>query len=170
MPDATPVQDSPTVTPDGQRLQAFIEGVKFRPSVAQLDERGELSEIYSAGWGFHAERIVYAYNVMIRPGRTKGWSKHLLQDDMQFVVVGTVQYVLYDDRPDSATHRRVNVFTCGDRHRGLLVIPAGVYHAVQNVGDTEAFLINLPTRPYDHGNPDKYRLPLDNDLIPYKFI
>jgi dTDP-4-dehydrorhamnose 3,5-epimerase len=22
---------------------------------------------------------------------------------------------------------------------------------------------------YDHANPDKYRLPLDTDLIPYKF-
>jgi dTDP-4-dehydrorhamnose 3,5-epimerase len=169
MNDAQPVKDSPTVTADGQRLRSLIDGVKFRPSVTHLDERGELSEIYSSAWGFHAEQIVYAYNVMIRAGRTKGWTKHLLQDDMQFVVVGTVKYVLFDDRPDSATHRRINEFTFGDRHRGLLVIPAGVYHAVQNVGETEAFLVNLPTRPYEHGDPDKYRLPLENDVIPYKF-
>ena len=164
-----PIKDSPTVTADGRRLRDFIEGVKFRPSVTHIDERGELSEIYSSAWGFHGERIVYAYNVMIRPGHIKGWTKHLLQDDMQFVVVGTVRYVLYDDREGSPTRGRINELAFGDRHRGLLVIPAGVYHAVQNVGTTEAFLVNLPTRPYDHADPDKYRLPLANDLIPYKF-
>ena len=25
------------------------------------------------------------------------------------------------------------------------------------------------TKPYDHANPDKYRLPLDTDQIPYRF-
>jgi dTDP-4-dehydrorhamnose 3,5-epimerase len=28
--------------------------------------------------------------------------------------------------------------------------------------------VNFPTTPYDHGNPDKYRLPIDTPLIPYK--
>jgi dTDP-4-dehydrorhamnose 3,5-epimerase len=27
----------------------------------------------------------------------------------------------------------------------------------------------MPTRPYDHADPDKYRLPLDNDVIPFRF-
>ena len=27
----------------------------------------------------------------------------------------------------------------------------------------------IPTRPYDHANPDKYRLPIDTPLIPYSF-
>ena len=30
-------------------------------------------------------------------------------------------------------------------------------------------LVNLPTRAYDHAHPDKYRLPLDTDLIPFRF-
>jgi dTDP-4-dehydrorhamnose 3,5-epimerase len=29
--------------------------------------------------------------------------------------------------------------------------------------------VNCPTMAYDHANPDKYRLPLDTDLIPHKF-
>jgi dTDP-4-dehydrorhamnose 3,5-epimerase len=29
--------------------------------------------------------------------------------------------------------------------------------------------INLPTAPYKHADPDKYRLPLDTDEIPYQF-
>ena len=28
---------------------------------------------------------------------------------------------------------------------------------------------NFPTVPYDHADPDKYRLPVDSPLIPYSF-
>jgi dTDP-4-dehydrorhamnose 3,5-epimerase len=49
----------------------------------------------------------------------------------------------------------------------LLRIPAGVYHFVRNIGDDEIVFVNLPSRPYDHEDPDKFRLPFDNSLIPY---
>jgi hypothetical protein len=26
----------------------------------------------------------------------------------------------------------------------------------------------MPSEPYRHDDPDKYRLPLDNDVIPYR--
>jgi len=48
-------------------------------------------------------------------------------------------------------------------------IPAGVWHADHNIGSAEAVVINFPTIQYDHTNPDKYRLPLNTDRIPYKF-
>ena len=53
--------------------------------------------------------------------------------------------------------------------RGLINIPAGVWHAERNLGQTDAVVINFPTMPYDHSSPDKYRLPLDTDRIPYRF-
>ena len=40
------------------------------------------------------------------------------------------------------------------------------WHAVQNVGHEEAAFINMPSQPYRHDDPDKYRLPLENDVIP----
>ena len=42
------------------------------------------------------------------------------------------------------------------------------WHAVQNVGHEEAAFINMPSQPYRHDDPDKYRLPLENDVIPYR--
>ena len=63
----------------------------------------------------------------------------------------------------------LNVMTFGERNRALIVVPAGVWHAVQNVGEREATFINLPTRPYNYEDPDKFRLPLHNDLIPFAF-
>jgi len=48
-------------------------------------------------------------------------------------------------------------------------IPAGVWHADQNVGTTDLVVVNFPTIQYNHQAPDKYRLPLDTDKIPYSF-
>ena len=42
-------------------------------------------------------------------------------------------------------------------------------HAVQNIGHEEAIFINMPSRAYDHADPDKYRLPVKNPLIPFAF-
>jgi len=56
-----------------------------------------------------------------------------------------------------------------ERNRALVVFPQGVYHAIQNIGESEATFVNMPTRAYDHADPDKYRLPIRNDLIPYAF-
>jgi dTDP-4-dehydrorhamnose 3,5-epimerase len=56
-----------------------------------------------------------------------------------------------------------------ERAPALLVIPRGVYHAVRNIGTTDAIFVNMPTRAYDHGDPDKLRLPLKNGVIPFDF-
>jgi dTDP-4-dehydrorhamnose 3,5-epimerase len=51
----------------------------------------------------------------------------------------------------------------------MIIIPNYVMHAVQNIGTTDATFINMPSHPYNHAEPDKYRLPLTNDIIPYRF-
>lgn len=169
MTEEKPVKDSPTVTPDWKRLEPLIEGVviKYVPPVE--DERGEVCEMYRPSWGVSADPLVYVYAVTIRPRRIKGWVVHRKQDDRIFVLRGTVRCALYDDRHDSPTHRRLNVFTVSERRRALVIFPRGVYHAVQNIGESEALFVNMPTASYDHANPDKFRLPVKNDLIPFSF-
>ena len=81
---------------------------------------------------------------------------------------GTIQVVLYDAREDSPTHGLVNDLCFSEHNRALFTIPAGVWHALKNVGDKDALFVNMPTRAYDHADPDKFRLPLDNDVIPYR--
>jgi dTDP-4-dehydrorhamnose 3,5-epimerase len=167
--ETDPIQDRQTVTPEGKRIEPRIAGVVVRPAVTHLDDRGELCEIYNPAWGIHAEPMVYAYQSMVRPHKVKGWIVHHLQDDRLFVSLGTLRIVLYDARDDSSTYGTINEIFLGERNRAMIIIPRGVYHAVHNVGDTDAWFVNLPTRPYDHANPDKYRLPLDTDLIPFRF-
>ena len=169
MPVQTPTRDKQTVTPDGASTNPFISGVVIRYAIPQPDERGELCEIYNPSWGVMDAPLVYVYQSIIRPGRVKGWVVHYEQDDRLFFSSGTVRMGLFDAREDSPTFKRLNVFTISERNRALVIIPRGVFHGIQNVDVCDAVFVNMPTRPYDHLNPDKYRLPLKNDLIPFAF-
>lgn len=166
---SSPVKDVPTVRPDGSRLEPLIAGVVVRHQAPVEDERGGIVEVYRPSWGVHDEPLVYVYQITIMPGVVKGWVQHEHQDDRLFVSRGRVRFALYDDREGSPTRGRLNVFTITDRHRALVVIPKLVFHGVENVGLEEAVCINMPTRPYAHDDPDKSRLPLVNDRIPFDF-
>ena len=66
--------------------------------------------------------------------------------------------MLYDGRTRSPSHGQFAQFHMTGATRALLLIPPGVWHADQNWGDTEAVMINHPTRPFDHNDPDKHRI------------
>ncbi len=164
-----PKKDVQTVTPEGKSVAPLIDGVRTRSAVTIPDDRGSICEIYSNAWNFTDAPLVYVYQVTVRPHKLKGWVVHYKQDDRLFLSQGTLKIVLYDAREASPTHGMLNVLYLSEHNRGLINIPRGVFHAIQNVGDTDALFINLPSRPYDHTDPDKYRLPPNNDVIPYRF-
>lgn len=162
------VKDPASVRPDGERLEALIDGVEIRRTRTQADDRGTLCEIFDPRWGFTDDPLVYAYLVTLRPGQVRGWVVHLEQNDRLFVFGGVLRVVLYDARQRSDTYGRLNVLHFGDHDRALVSIPAGVYHGVKNVSDREGAFVNLPSQPYRHEDPDKYRLPADSNVIPYQ--
>ncbi|MGI9088951.1 MAG: cupin domain-containing protein [Chthoniobacterales bacterium] len=164
-----PKKDVQTTTASGEPILDLIEGVRIRPATPLADERGTLCEILNPAWALHEAPIVYVYQFTIRPGKIKGWHQHHLHDDRIFLSQGTVKVVLYDDRPDSPTYRKVNEICRTEHQRTIMVIPAFVYHAHQNIGHTEALFVSMPTRAYNHADPDVFRLPLGTDYIPYQF-
>ena len=163
------VRDVQTVEPEGTSVAQRIEGVCIRDLPPQVDDRGWLCELYDPRWGFHEAPLVYAYAVSVRPGVIKGWAMHKHHEDRYAMILGRMRVVLYDDRPTSSTRGQLSVIDLSDQHRQLLSIPIGVWHADQNIGEIEALFMNFPTQPYDHASPDKYRLPLNTDQIPYRF-
>ena len=164
-----PRKDPASITADGVPLSRLIDGVVVRYQRPIEDRRGEVLEVYRPSWGVHDAPLVYVYQVRVRPGAIKGWVKHQHQEDRLSFMTGVVRWVLYDDRPDSPTHRMLSDLVFSERNAALLVIPRGVYHAVRNIGTTDAIFLNLPTQPYDHDDPDKLRLPLKNTVIPFEF-
>jgi dTDP-4-dehydrorhamnose 3,5-epimerase len=162
-------RDPQSVTAEGESVQELLAGVRVRRVVTHIDHRGSVCELYNPAWGFTEEPLVYVYQTTIRPGQIKGWVLHLEQDDRLCFMFGDVQVVLFDGRIESPTFESLNVLHFGESNRGLLRIPRGVYHAIHNVGRHDAVFVNMPTRAYQHEDPDKYRLPLDTDAIPYRF-
>lgn len=164
-----PRKDVRTTNDAGEPLLDLIDGVVIRHANTLADERGTLCEILNPNWTLHEAPIVYVYQFTIRPGKIKGWHQHHLHDDRIFISQGTVKVVLYDDRPESPTYRKLNEIYRTEHDRTIMVIPAFVYHAHQNVGNTDALFVSMPTRPYNHADPDVYRLPIGTDYIPYQF-
>jgi dTDP-4-dehydrorhamnose 3,5-epimerase len=137
--------------------------------VTHPDERGTLCEIFNPAWDLSDEPLVFVYQVTIRPGQVKGFVLHKTYSDRLFFSIGTVKVVLYDDREGSPTRGMLNELHYSEHNRTVLVIPPGVWHAVQNVGSIDSMMINCPTKAYRHEDPDKWALPRDSELIPYSF-
>jgi dTDP-4-dehydrorhamnose 3,5-epimerase len=164
-----PVRDGQTVTPDGEPVRVFPAGVTVRDIKTHADDRGTVFELFDPRWGWHPAPLVFSYCFTVRPGMVKGWGVHHDHDDRYALLFGEMKTVLYDDRPESETYRAITEVMLTEHRRQLLSIPPGVWHANHNVGSTEVVVVNFPTIPYDHANPEKFRLPLDTDQIPYRF-
>ena len=125
--------------------------------------------MFDLRWNWHPDPIVFVYSFTIRPGRIKGWGMHKEHEDRYFVLCGEMEVVLYDPRPDSPTKGQVSKVILSEYDRRIMNVPIGVWHANRNLSQKDLVVVNFPTIPYDHAKPDKYRLPLDTDQIPFKF-
>lgn len=145
-----------------------IDGVRVRRLVGNRDGRGELTVLMTSL--DDATAIApHVYHVVAEPQSIRAWVYHKVQADRLAFFAGSFRLVLYDIRPDSPTHGRLNVLDVGAANRALVTIPPFVIHGVQNRDTRPASFINMPTRPYDPARPDKSRLPYGHPDIPYAF-
>ncbi len=142
----------------------LIAGVRVKELKVIPDQRGRLMEMLRAddelfvGFG-------QVYLTTTLPGVVKAWHLHRKQIDNVVCVSGMIRLGLYDDRMDSPTLGKVNEFYLGDYGPRLVQIPPGVYHGWKCISPGEALIINTVTEPYNHQDPDEYRLdPHDNDI------
>lgn len=144
----------------------MIDGVRIKDLRVLPDERGYLMEILRSDDEVF-ERFGQAYVTAAYPGVVKAWHYHERQTDYFCVLAGMAKVVLYDRRDGSTTQGEINEFFLGERQSQLLVIPPGVYHGFKNIGTGTCLLLNLPTEPYDHGEPDEHREPPHGGVVPY---
>jgi dTDP-4-dehydrorhamnose 3,5-epimerase len=163
------IRDQQTVTPEGEAVTHLISGVSIRPLPTHFDARGSVTEIFDFRWNWRPDPIVFSYVFTIRPGIVKGWNLHREHEDRYAILKGEMELVLFDPRPDSPTCGKVCRIVLTEHQRSLVNVPVNVWHADHNIGTTDVIVVNFPSAPYDHANPDKYRLPIDTDLIPYSF-
>jgi dTDP-4-dehydrorhamnose 3,5-epimerase len=163
------VCDKATVNSQGVSLRRLTHGVTIRKLITHTDGRGTVTELFDPRWGFHSDPLLFAYTFTIRPKVVKGWNLHRLHEDRYAILQGEMELVLFDPRPDSPTYQEVCRIVLSERDRCIINVPIDVWHADHNIGERDVVVINFPTIQYDHNAPDKWRLPIDTPLIPYRF-
>ena len=134
------------------------------------DRRGWLSELFRHD-ELPAEFFpAMAYISSTKPGITRGPHEHLKQADL-FCFPGPSSFKLrmWDNRRDSPTCGNVMTLIVGQDNPKSILIPKGVVHAYQNVGQVNGIVINCPNRLYmgegRQGGVDEVRHEDDRDAI-----
>jgi dTDP-4-dehydrorhamnose 3,5-epimerase len=142
----------------------MIDGVRVKKLKVLKDERGRLMEILRSDDDIFL-RFGQVYMTTAYPDVVKAWHYHRRQTDNFTCIRGKMLLVLYDPRDDSPTQGDVDRFEISLDNPMVVQIPQGVYHGFKAVGEDEAVVINVVTRPYDHDDPDEYRVDaFDNDI------
>jgi dTDP-4-dehydrorhamnose 3,5-epimerase len=163
------VKDSQSITADWVRPQELIAGVVLKEVRNVPKDNGMLTEIFRSGWDIGETTVDQIFQVVLSPGAISAWHTHLETLDRLFVTHGLMKVVLYDDRSDSPTHGLVNEFKLGAWRPGLVVVPPGVWHGIQNLHHEPSTILNAVDRAYRYEDPDHWRVPHDSADIPYRF-
>jgi len=126
-----------------------IEGVMVRDLRKYADSRGWLAELFRHDELSSEFFPVMAYTSSTNPGVTRGPHEHVDQADL-FCFIGPSNFKLrlWDNRQRSKTFNNVVTMVVGEDNAKSVLIPAGVVHAYQNVGQVDGIVFNCPNRLY----------------------
>ncbi|HEU4836794.1 MAG TPA: dTDP-4-dehydrorhamnose 3,5-epimerase family protein [Pyrinomonadaceae bacterium] len=126
-----------------------IKGVVVRELKKYYDTRGWLTELFRHDELEEEFFPAMSYISSTNPGITRGPHEHRDQADL-FCFIGPSDFKLrvWDNRKDSETFECVMTMVVGEGNPAAVLIPAGVVHGYQNVGDVDGIVINCPNRLY----------------------
>jgi dTDP-4-dehydrorhamnose 3,5-epimerase len=130
-------------------VEGSIQGIIWKPLKFFTDHRGWLSELFrhdELPAEFHP---VMAYISMTEPGITRGPHEHVDQADY-FCFIGPSNFRIYlwDNRRDSPTYMYKETRVVGIDNPMGVVVPVGIVHAYQNVGNIQGWVLNCANRLY----------------------
>ncbi|MFW9827696.1 MAG: dTDP-4-dehydrorhamnose 3,5-epimerase family protein [Candidatus Thorarchaeota archaeon] len=146
----------------------LIEGVSLKELKPILDERGYVQECFRSDWPVF-QKFGQAYITIAFPNVVKAWHYHKIQTDNMVCILGNMKLVLYDEREESSTYKKVNEIFFGEKNPLLVTIPNHIWHGFKAIGNKMAMVLNCPTELYNYSEPDEYRLPFDTDKIDYNW-
>jgi dTDP-4-dehydrorhamnose 3,5-epimerase len=163
------IKDSQLIDEQWRKIPRSLDGVAVHEVRHVPRDHGVLTEIYRPAWDRTGLPVVQIYQSRLFAGALGAWSCHAKATDRLFVSEGHLKVVLYDARSESTTAHQLLEVHVGEARPALVVIPPGVWHGLQNLGASDAIVLNLPTVAYAYDDPDHYRLPYDSPAIPYRW-
>jgi dTDP-4-dehydrorhamnose 3,5-epimerase len=106
-----------------------------------------------------------AYFSTVNNHTIKGWKKHLRMISNLIVPSGKIRFILYDDRPGSASFKVLQEVVLSLENYQRLTVPPGIWMAFQGQSDNTNMLLNISSIPHDPSETES--LPLKNDIIPF---
>jgi dTDP-4-dehydrorhamnose 3,5-epimerase len=105
------------------------------------------------------------YFSTVNRNAVKGWKKHQRMTLNLVVPVGEIQFVIFDDRPESKTKGVIDQLTLSRKNYGRLTVPPGVWVAFKGLGDPDSMLMNLASIPHDP--TEAINIPINSEIIPF---
>lgn len=161
-------RDNPAKPHTAIRSGTGIDGVYLfcYPKVGY--EHGSLTEILHPEWQeLFEEQILHCYFITNHRRSAQEWHYHEYTTDRYSVVSGTIEIALFDPRADSPTKNTliklelVGLSLGIDGNHGIR-IPKGVWHSIKSPDDF--ILMNFKTKAFNRKQPDKFRVPMPNNL------
>jgi dTDP-4-dehydrorhamnose 3,5-epimerase len=129
--------------------EGAIEGVVVRKLKKYFDDLGWLTELFRHDELQEEFFPAMSYISSTNPGVARGPHEHRDQADL-FCFIGPSNFKLrlWDNRKDSGTFGAVMTMVVGEDDPAAVLIPKGVVHGYQNVGEVDGIVINCPNRLY----------------------
>jgi dTDP-4-dehydrorhamnose 3,5-epimerase len=126
-----------------------IEGVVVRDLRKFKDDRGWLAELFRQDELAEEFHPTMAYISSTNAGVKRGPHEHVDQADL-FCFIGPSNFKIrmWDNRAKSATFNHVMTLIVGADNPKSVLVPVGVVHAYQNIGNVDGIVINCPNRLY----------------------
>ncbi len=143
-----------------------IHDVIVKKLMTHPDDRGHFREILRDDDNmlrrFGQTAITKSY-----PGVIKAFHWHEDQDDVWYVASGMARVVLYDRRPRSQSAGLTQVIFAGDDNPVSILIPTGLAHGYQVLGNEPVLLFYHVTKSYNPAAPDEQRIPWNDPTIAF---
>lgn len=136
----------------------MIDGVIVTPLKRISHPKGDIYHgVKSSDIGF--EKFGESYFSTVHHSDTKGWKQHTKMLMNLLVPVGSIRFVIYDDRQSSSTYKQFFDITLGDGNYSRLTVPSGVWLAFSGVGEDLNLLNNIAS--IEHQPDEAINVPLE---------
>jgi len=135
----------------------MIDGVRVSPRRVIEDPRGDVLHMLKCTDETFTQ-FGEMYFSKIHPGQQKAWRRHRKATSQLAVPVGTVHFVLVDDRATSPSRGERADVTIGETSYSLLTIPPMVWYAFENTGISTALIGSCSSLPHDPDESDRREL------------
>ena len=104
-----------------------------------------------------------AYFSSVAPLEVKGWKRHSRMTLNLIVIVGEIEFTLYDSRPGSPTQGQIQKIRLSRENYQRLTLPPNVWFAFKGISSSENIVLDIINE--EHDPTEAETLPLESFKI-----